>query len=88
MGGLILSLIWMIVLRYSAGLLAWLVVLFVNLLFVACTLLAFTKVSATKHLALTSHPALPPAAVAFYAKHSEENGSWRDMCIDWNAVSV
>ena len=44
MGGLLLSLVWMLVLRYSAGLLAWLVVLIVNILFVACTLLAFTKV--------------------------------------------
>ena len=43
-GGLLLSLVWMLVLRYSAGLLAWLVVLIVNVLFVACTLLAFTKV--------------------------------------------
>ena len=39
-----LSLVWMLVLRYSAGLLAWLVVLVVNILFVAVTLLAFTKV--------------------------------------------
>ena len=38
-----LSLVWMLVLRYSAGLLAWLVVLAVNILFVAGTLLAFTK---------------------------------------------
>ena len=38
-----LSLVWMLVLRYSAGLLAWLVVLVVNILFVAVTLLAFTK---------------------------------------------
>lgn len=38
-----LSLVWMLVLRYSAGLLAWLVVLVVNILFVAGTLLAFTK---------------------------------------------
>ena len=37
-----LSLVWMLVLRYSAGLLAWLVVLVVNILFVAFTLLAFT----------------------------------------------
>ncbi len=44
-GGLLLSLMWMLVLRYSAGLLAWLVVLVVTVLFVACTLLAFTKVS-------------------------------------------
>lgn len=43
-GGLLLSLVWMLVLRYSAGLLAWLVVLVVTFLFVACTLLAFTKV--------------------------------------------
>ena len=43
-GGLVLSLVWMLVLRYSAGLLAWLVVLIVNILFVAVTLLAFTKV--------------------------------------------
>lgn len=43
-GGLLLSLVWMLLLRYSAGLLAWLVVLIVNVLFVACTLLAFTKV--------------------------------------------
>ena len=42
-GGLVLSLVWMLVLRYSAGLLAWLVVLAVNILFVAGTLLAFTK---------------------------------------------
>lgn len=44
MGGFILSLLWMLVLRYSAGLLAWLVILIVNILFIACTLLAFTKV--------------------------------------------
>ncbi len=43
-GGLLLSLMWMLVLRYSAGLLAWLVVFVVTVLFVACTLLAFTKV--------------------------------------------
>ena len=43
-GGLLMSLMWMLVLRYSAGLLAWLVVLVVTVLFVACTLLAFTKV--------------------------------------------
>ena len=44
-GGLLLSLMWRLVLRYSAGLLAWLVVVVVTVLFVACTLLAFTKVS-------------------------------------------
>jgi hypothetical protein len=42
-GGLIISLIWMLILRYSAGLLAWLVIICANLSFVAVTLLAFTK---------------------------------------------
>lgn len=46
-GGLILSLIWMIILRFSSGLLAWFVILAVNLAFAACTLLAFTKVDAS-----------------------------------------
>ena len=45
-----LSLVWMLVLRYSAGLLAWLVVLVVNILFVAVTLLAFTKVRSSTFL--------------------------------------
>ena len=39
-----MSLTWMFILRYSAGLLAWTVVLAANLLFVTCTLLCFTKV--------------------------------------------
>lgn len=43
-GGLLLSLIWMILLRFSAGLMAWLLIIAVNLTFAACTLLAFTKV--------------------------------------------
>ncbi len=43
-GGLILSLIWMILLRFSAGLMAWFVILAVNAAFAACTILAFTKV--------------------------------------------
>lgn len=43
-GSLLMSLTWMFILRYSAGLLAWTVVVAANLLFIACTLLAFTKV--------------------------------------------
>jgi hypothetical protein len=39
-----MSLTWMFILRYSAGLLAWTVVLAANLLFITCTLLCFTKV--------------------------------------------
>jgi hypothetical protein len=36
----------MILLRFSAGLMTWFVILAVNLAFAACTLLAFTKVRA------------------------------------------
>lgn len=50
-GGLILSLIWMILLRFSAGLMAWLLIIAVNLTFAACTLLAFTKVHSLPLLA-------------------------------------
>jgi solute carrier family 44 (choline transporter-like protein), member 2/4/5 len=43
-GGVILSLIWMFVLRYAAGVMAWTAVIAVNVLLAGCTLLAFAKV--------------------------------------------
>ena len=39
-----LSLIWMVLLRFAAGLMAWAAVLSVNILCAACTMLAFLKV--------------------------------------------
>ena len=42
---MVLSLIWMLVLRYAAGLMTWVAVWAANLLFVLCTLLCFMKVS-------------------------------------------
>ena len=41
---MVLSLIWMLVLRYAAGLMTWVAVWAANLLFVLCTLLCFMKV--------------------------------------------
>ena len=42
--GMVLSLIWMVLLRFCAGIMAWAVVLTVNILCAACTILAFLKV--------------------------------------------
>jgi len=42
--GMFLSLIWMVLLRFAAGLMAWAAVLSVNILCAACTMLAFLKV--------------------------------------------
>lgn len=42
--GLVLSIFWLVLLRYFAGLMAWLTVLAVNLLFAGCTLLCYQKV--------------------------------------------
>ena len=44
--GMFLSLIWMVLLRFCAGIMAWAVVLSVNILCAGCTLLAFLKVLA------------------------------------------
>jgi hypothetical protein len=43
LGGMVLSLGYMVVLRYFAGYMAWLTLLFVNLVFVAFTLLCATR---------------------------------------------
>ena len=40
-----LSLIWMVLLRFCAGIMAWAVVLSVNILCAVCTILAFLKVT-------------------------------------------
>lgn len=42
--GMFLSLIWMVLLRFAAGLMAWAAVLSVNIFCAACTMLAFLKV--------------------------------------------
>ena len=44
MGGIVLSLVWMVVLRYGAGVMAWLTILMANLGMIACTMLAYEKV--------------------------------------------
>ena len=38
-----LSLVWMVVLRYGAGVMAWLTILMANLGMIACTMLAYEK---------------------------------------------
>eukprot|EP00238_Polyblepharides_amylifera_P011393 CAMPEP_0196575494 /NCGR_PEP_ID=MMETSP1081-20130531/4961_1 /TAXON_ID=36882 /ORGANISM="Pyramimonas amylifera, Strain CCMP720" /LENGTH=668 /DNA_ID=CAMNT_0041893815 /DNA_START=86 /DNA_END=2092 /DNA_ORIENTATION=- len=43
MGGMLLSLVWMVVLRYFAGCMAWTTVLLVNLLFIVITCLCAVK---------------------------------------------
>ena len=43
---MVLSLIWMLLLRFCAGLMAWMVVFVANLLCAACAMLAFLKVTA------------------------------------------
>ena len=45
MGGIVLSLVWMVVLRYGAGVMAWLTILMANLGMIACTMLAYEKAS-------------------------------------------
>ena len=42
--GMFLSLIWMVLLRFAAGLMAWAAILSVNIFCAACTMLAFLKV--------------------------------------------
>lgn len=42
-GGLVLSILWLLFLRYFAGVVAWLTVLAANLLFVGCTILSYQK---------------------------------------------
>ena len=38
-----LSLVWMVVLRYGAGVMAWLTILMANLGMIACAMLAYEK---------------------------------------------
>ncbi len=44
-GGIVLSLVWMVVLRYGAGVMAWLTILMANFGMTACTMLAYEKAS-------------------------------------------
>lgn len=53
--GMFLSLIWMVLLRFCAGIMAWASVLTVNIFCAACTLLAFLKVLAWPLLALSPY---------------------------------
>ena len=53
---MVLSLIWMLVLRYAAGLMTWVAVWAANLLFVLCTLLCFMKVSLCWAPSLPQYP--------------------------------
>ena len=52
--GMVLSLIWMLLLRFCAGVMAWAVVFVANLLCAACAMLAFMK---------ASHPVASPLHV-------------------------
>lgn len=52
-GGLVLSLIWMLMLRLFCGLMVWVTVWVANLCFIACTIFCYAKagdVSATSKL--------------------------------------
>lgn len=42
-GGLVLSLIWMLVLRLFCGVMVWLTILLANLGFIACTIFSYAK---------------------------------------------
>ncbi len=42
-GGLVLTCLWMVILRLFAGLMVWLSVIASNLLFIACTIFCFSK---------------------------------------------
>lgn len=42
-GGLVLSLIWMFVLRLFCGVMVWLTILLANLCFIACTVFSYAK---------------------------------------------
>jgi len=42
-GGLVLSLIWMLVLRLFCGVMVWLTILLANLFFIACTIFSYAK---------------------------------------------
>ena len=43
LGAIVVSIIWMVVLRYFAGCMAWTAIVLVNLIFIAGTLLCFQK---------------------------------------------
>ena len=47
--GMFLSLIWMVLLRFCAGIMAWAAIIVVNVLCAACTILAFLKVPDKLH---------------------------------------
>lgn len=42
-GGLVLSLIWMVVLRLFCGVMVWLTIWLANLCFIACTIFSYAK---------------------------------------------
>ena len=57
-GGLVLSLIWMLVLRLFCGVMVWVTIWMANLCFIACTIFSYAKagdVSATSKLGHVSH---------------------------------
>lgn len=45
-GGIVLSLVWMVVLRYGAGVMAWLTIVAVNAAMISCTMLSYEKAGA------------------------------------------
>ncbi len=46
MGGIVLSLVWMVVLRFGAGIMAWLTIVAVNAAMISCTMLSYEKAGA------------------------------------------
>lgn len=60
-GGLVLSLIWMVVVRLFCGLMVWVSVWLANLCFIACTIFSYAKagdVSATSKLGEVTDPCI------------------------------
>ena len=58
-GGLVLSLIWMVILRLFCGVMVWLTILLANLCFIACTIFSYAKagdISASSKLGAVSLP--------------------------------
>ena len=45
-GGIVLSLVWMVVLRFGAGVMAWLTIVAVNAAMISCTMLSYEKAGA------------------------------------------
>lgn len=45
-GGIVLSLVWMVVLRYGTGVMAWLTIVAVNAAMISCTMLSYEKAGA------------------------------------------